>query len=120
MTDENKDLGLDLGYEEEEQQAADRRARWWHDREREGADLREIMQTRAGRRFLRRLISKCCVFDDFEDSNASIYRKAGMRKIGLDLNLDMQAADQRIWLKLQTEFLEDELRKRDRETQPAA
>lgn len=114
------DDGYGIDQDDSDDQQKQIQAAWWRKRQQELADLKAVMRLPEGRRFLRRMISRCKVFDDFEDTNATIYRKAGMRSIGLELNLDIQAADQSVWLQIQQEFLNDELRKRVQQEETVA
>lgn len=55
------------------------------------ADLREVMDSKAGRRFVWRLLGDCGTFHNGWSPSAEIHLKAGMRQIGLALFADVHA-----------------------------
>lgn len=56
-------------------------------------DLRWVVSTPAGRRFIWRLISACHVFRSIWDNSARIHYLEGQRNIGLSLIVDLDEVD---------------------------
>jgi len=56
-------------------------------------DLKEILATNAGKRFIYRYLSKCGVFKSSFTGNSETFFREGERNIGLQLLADVQEAD---------------------------
>ena len=75
-------------------------------RDRELADLREILATKGGRRFVWRLLNASELFSIAEVMNASIYALEGKRKLGKLLFLDVMEAAPEAYLLMMKESKE--------------
>jgi hypothetical protein len=76
------------------------------ERERELDDLREILNTKGGRRFVWRLLGASELFGVSEVMNASIYALEGKRKLGKLLFLDVMEAAPEAYLLMMKESKE--------------
>lgn len=54
------------------------------ERKQEIEDVKELMSTRAGRRFAYRLLATCKIFQSSYTGNADTYFKEGRRAVGLE------------------------------------
>ena len=81
-------------------QAGDR-ARTAH--EQEQADLREILDTAAGRRFIWSRLERCRLYESSWDPTVRIHFLEGIRHVGLQLLADVAAADESGLLRMMTE-----------------
>jgi hypothetical protein len=75
-------------------------------RDRELEDLREILATKSGRRFVWRLLNASELFSIAEVMNASIYALEGKRKLGKLLFLDVMEAAPEAYLLMMKESKE--------------
>lgn len=67
-------------------------------------DLRSILATKSGRRWLWRWLGECRVFQDSFTTNAlAMSNMEGMRKIGLMLLAEIKEADQNAFILMQQE-----------------
>lgn len=87
MTDKPINLG-------DESQVKERTQKVKSVRERELDDLKSILATKPGRRFIWRMLSECKLFAVSEVPNASIYMLEGKRTIGKSLFADVWDADE--------------------------
>lgn len=62
-------------------------------RERELADIRMILQSEEGKRFIWNLIRRCGVFEVNVDPTSRVYFHEGRREIGLKVLADVTEAD---------------------------
>lgn len=62
-------------------------------REDEILDLKEVLATHSGRRFIWRYLEKCGVFTSSFTGNSETFFKEGSRNIGLQLLADVQEAN---------------------------
>lgn len=72
-------------------------------RERELDDVRDILQTKGGRRFVRRLLEATELFAVSKVMNASIYALEGKREIGKLLFSDLMEAQPEAYLLMMKE-----------------
>lgn len=63
-------------------------------REQERADLRAILDTPGGRRFIARCLQKCGVFASTFTGNSETFFREGRRSVGLELLDEVMAADE--------------------------
>jgi len=61
-------------------------------------DLKEVLSTREGRRFLWRLLTECKVFSSIWTPSAQIHYFAGRHDLGLWLMAEIENADQEAFL----------------------
>lgn len=90
----------------DETQVKERTKKVKSERERELDDLREILKTRGGRRFIWRLLSASELFAVSEVMNASIYALEGKRKLGKLLFNDVMEAAPEAYLLMMKESKE--------------
>ena len=81
------------------------RASWRADdrRGRDRSDLRNILQTPAGRRFLWATLDRCRVFQPLGHDALMVHSNEGRRLVGLELMEDLTAADPNAYLTLLAE-----------------
>jgi len=79
-------------------------------------DIRVILKSPEGRRFLWRTLSKAGIFrDSFTlNSNQTSYNE-GRRSTGLDLLIDLHDADVLAFARMQQEFMSEVLSKKEKE-----
>jgi hypothetical protein len=75
-------------------------------RDRELNDLRVVMSSPEGRRFIWRWLGMCGVFRTSFETNARIYFNEGQRDIGLRLTAEITEADEALYLQMQREAFE--------------
>ena len=63
-------------------------------REQELADLRELLKTEFGRRFVWRVLGYCKLFQDVWDPSSRIHFNAGLQHVGHWLTAEITAADE--------------------------
>jgi hypothetical protein len=86
-------------------------------RDQELSDLRVILATTCGRRFVWSLLSKCGLYESGWDPSAKIHFNAGRRQVGLELMADIASADEHAFLVMMTEA--QQIEKRERQEQDA-
>ena len=69
-------------------------------------DIRTIMETGEGRRFVWRVLSHCDVYSDSFTGKSSTFFNEGRRSVGLDVLNDLNEADPRLYPKLLLEELD--------------
>lgn len=74
-------------------------------RQREQDDLRMVLSTESGRRFMWRLISYCGVFESRWDGSSRIHMTEGQRVVGLHLMDEILEADSSLMVMMQTEAI---------------
>jgi hypothetical protein len=79
-------------------------------RRREIADLRDVLSTRSGRRFLWRLLSHCRPFASIWESSARIHYNSGQQDVGHFILSEIQSADQESFFLMMKENKEGELK----------
>lgn len=79
------------------------------------ADLRAVMATPAGRRFMWRLIGDCGTFQSGWSPSAEIHLRAGMRQIGLAMFADVHAHCFEQYQEMEREAREAALLRQERE-----
>jgi hypothetical protein len=72
-------------------------------RKQELADLRNILATEGGRRFVWRYLGKCGVFKSSFTGNSQTFFLEGSRNIGLQIMEDVMAADPDSYIKMAKE-----------------
>lgn len=72
-------------------------------RERELNDVRFILSSQEGRRFLWRYLEKCKVFETSFTGNSTTFFNEGMRNVGLMLIADINEAEPEAYLKMMNE-----------------
>lgn len=72
-----------------------------HKNEREDLDIREVLSTLPGRRFVWRYLSRCGVFkSSYSHSGSEVYFNEGRRDIGLSLLGDIMRASPQSYLQM--------------------
>jgi len=74
-------------------------------RERELNEMRVILSTKEGRRFLWRLMGKCKTFNSIYESSAKIHYNSGQQDIGHYLLAEIDQADPEMFFKMRNENL---------------
>jgi hypothetical protein len=77
-------------------------------RRQEMDDLRAVMNTPEGRRFIWRLMGHCRVFGSVWEASAKIHYNAGVQDVGHFLMAETTEADKDLFLQMQKEALEKE------------
>jgi len=67
------------------------------------ADIRLILETEQGRRFIWKYLSKCGVFRSSFTGNSNTFFREGERNIGLQLMEEVMAADADAYIKMAKE-----------------
>lgn len=78
-------------------------------RKQEIADLRYIMETPQGQRFLMRMLSKCRVNQSVWHPSAAIHKNAGIQEVGQNLYKDMLTADVDLAVSLVAKEIKEQL-----------
>jgi hypothetical protein len=78
-------------------------------REREMNDIRYLLQSIQGRRFLWRLMGHCKVFESIWESSAKIHHNAGMQDIGHFVMAEIVAANEDAFLQMMKESKQGEI-----------
>lgn len=88
-------------------QVRDRERRIKHDRKQELADLRSILETAEGRRFLWRLLKHCGLYRTPFNPNASIAaHNAGLQSAAHYLLAEICESSGTMWLQMQSENMD--------------
>lgn len=66
-------------------------------------DLRAVLQTVEGRRFLWRLLGRCKTFASIYEASARIHYNAGQQDIGHNLLIEIDEADPEAFFKMRNE-----------------
>lgn len=74
-------------------------------RERELNEMRAVLSTPEGRRFLWRLLGRCKTFSSIYESSARIHYNSGQQDIGFQLLQEIDAADPEMFFKMRNENL---------------
>lgn len=78
-------------------------------RERELNDMRHLLQTIQGRRFLWRFMGHCKVFESIWESSAKIHHNAGMQDVGHFVMAEICAANEDAFLQMMKESKQGEI-----------
>lgn len=76
-------------------------------REQELNDIRHLLQTRQGRRFLWRMLSRCNCFSTIWEPSAKIHFNAGVQDVGFFLLGEITAANEDAFLLMMKEAKEE-------------
>ncbi len=76
-------------------------------RERELNELRTVLSTEAGRRFLWRLMGMCKTFSSIYETSAKIHYNSGQQDIGFYLLREVDAASPEMFFKMREEALKE-------------
>ena len=74
-------------------------------RERELNEMRVVLSTVEGRRWLWRLLGKCKTFESIYESSARIHYNSGQQDIGFRIIQEIDAADPEMFFKMRNENL---------------
>lgn len=74
-------------------------------RERELNDMRVVLSTVEGRRWLWRLLGKCKTFESIYESSARIHYNSGQQDIGFRIIQEIDVADPEMFFKMRNENL---------------
>jgi hypothetical protein len=72
-------------------------------RQQELSDLRVILSTAMGRRFIWSLLSRCGIYESCWDPSAKVHFNLGRRQVGLELMTDIATADENAILLMMSE-----------------
>lgn len=67
------------------------------------SDLKAVMSTEAGRRFMWRLLTECKTYSSIFAQNSSIYYNSGKQDVGHFLIAEISEASPELYLKMQNE-----------------
>lgn len=70
-------------------------------------DIKAILSTKNGRRFLWRIMTLCRTYESVWDNSAAIHRNAGRQDVGHWLRNEIIAADKNKYFEMQTENLKE-------------
>lgn len=94
----------------EKEQENESRAKVRLGREKELDDVRAVLSTPGGRRFIARLLSHCSVSRSIWEPSAAIHRNAGIQEVGHYILSEVVAADSKVGSEMLVEAYESELK----------
>lgn len=68
------------------------------------ADLREVLATGAGRRYLWHVLDRCHLYEPIFTGTSEIYLREGKRQVALSIKQDIEGIDPRAYLQVLNEM----------------